>query len=325
MPEINENSSPEKLGAQTKDNPNHAKIDFVHLSPFVRFVNYNSGPYYSYFIPKRVIYDYEMIYVSDGRLMVESQEGNYSIEQGEIHFMKPQIVHRRYVPQNEFCSYYNLHFDLKYTGEDFSAEIYTRPCEEKVTEVPIDEDLLNRMVYELSELELPVKMMLSDPARLIAVMEEMLRSFRGEEFGYQLVLTADLLKVLSLVAEEKKNENQSREFSYYSDQINKFTLHLLNHYHEKINLDAVARTLGISSTHLRKVFKSIEQKTPQEYLIDLRIEKAKEYIAEGKYSMTEISSMVGYDDIHYFSRIFKKREKLSPTEYLALCRGEPGQ
>lgn len=296
---------------------NYTKINFLEISPFVRFVNYNSGPAYSYFIPKRIIYDFEMIYITEGKLMVESEEGNYSIDEGEIHFMKPKVIHKRYVPNDTFCSYYNLHFDLKYTGQDFAPDVYTKPCEEKIKEVPVNGILLNRMVYELSEMDLPTKMSILEPTRIVNVLDEMLDAYRKREFGYQLVLTANLLKILSITAENNRNNNQTTTFSCYSDQINKFTLYLLNHYQEKINLDEVARRMGMSSTYLRKIFKSIEQKTPQEYLIDLRIQKAKDLMKERKRSITEISNLVGYDDVHYFSRIFKKKENMTPTQYMA--------
>ena len=56
-------------------------------------------------------------------------------------------------------------------------------------------------------------------------------------------------------------------------------------------------------------------RAPHEYIIDYRMEQAKKLIASGKFNISEVSFMVGYDDIHYFSRLFKQKVGCTPTEY----------
>lgn len=297
---------------------NSKKIDFSDVSPFVRFANRNSLPSYEHFVPIRVIYDYEVIYVCEGRLIIESDEGNYTLEQGDIHFMKPLIKHTHYIADGEYCVYYYVHFDLKYmeNNKEFSLEEeYIKPCENRMKEVPINMEIMDRMIYELSEMELPLKMHLIEYTKCTQIFEEIVSVFRKKNFGFQLILTSDMLRIMSIVAENMRMDHKSKRYTYNSEQIEKFTRYLLSHYMEKINLDEITKQLGFSETYLRKIFKSIENKTPKEYLIDLRIEKAKEYIKEGKKSITEISLLVGCDDIHYFSRLFKIKEGVSPTEY----------
>ena len=70
------------------------------------------------------------------------------------------------------------------------------------------------------------------------------------------------------------------------------------------------------SDHLRRRFKKTVGMTPTEYLIDLRLNHAKKLLTEHKgYTISEISTMCGYYDSRYFSRLFKKRLGVTPREF----------
>jgi AraC-like DNA-binding protein/mannose-6-phosphate isomerase-like protein (cupin superfamily) len=74
-----------------------------------------------------------------------------------------------------------------------------------------------------------------------------------------------------------------------------------------------------SDDHLRRRFKKSTGHTPVEYLANLRVEYAKKLMTENsmlRYSIAEISVMSGYYDSHYFSRIFKKKTGMAPSEFL---------
>lgn len=55
--------------------------------------------------------------------------------------------------------------------------------------------------------------------------------------------------------------------------------------------------------------------TPMQYIISVRMTNAQQLLGTTEYNITEIASVVGYDNPLYFSRLFKKQTGLSPTEY----------
>lgn len=57
-------------------------------------------------------------------------------------------------------------------------------------------------------------------------------------------------------------------------------------------------------------------RAPLEYIIDYRMEQAKKLFMTGKYNISEVGYMVGYDDMHYFSRLFKQKVGCSPTAFI---------
>lgn len=82
-----------------------------------------------------------------------------------------------------------------------------------------------------------------------------------------------------------------------------------------ISLDSVSRLLGINSSYLSTAFKRCTGVNFIDYLTDLRLSAAKELLLDPLRSTQEIAGMVGYDSPSYFTRAFKKRTGLTPTEY----------
>ena len=86
-------------------------------------------------------------------------------------------------------------------------------------------------------------------------------------------------------------------------------------YKKDISLTDVSRQVDVSPYYFSKIFKDETGENFVEYLTNIRIEKAKELLLETEYSMKEICAQVGYSDPNYFSRAFKKKVGVTPTEF----------
>ena len=96
--------------------------------------------------------------------------------------------------------------------------------------------------------------------------------------------------------------------------------YLDKHYREALSLQSVADILGVSAGYLSKCFKAQGGSSFTEYLTDIRIEAAKKMMRETGESITEISYAVGFSDPGYFSKCFRKKEDITPSEYVAIQR-----
>lgn len=82
-----------------------------------------------------------------------------------------------------------------------------------------------------------------------------------------------------------------------------------------ISLDSVSAMLGLNASYFSALFKRTFQVNFLDYLTELRMEAAKELLRDPLRSTAEVAGMVGYESANYFTRAFKKKVGMTPTEY----------
>ncbi len=103
----------------------------------------------------------------------------------------------------------------------------------------------------------------------------------------------------------------------YSNRIVQATKEYLeNHYTEDISLEDVAEQVNISPQYFSKLIKKTTGFNFIDWLSMLRVKKAKELLSSSNMTVKEVCFLVGYKDPNYFSRIFKKRIGLTPSEFV---------
>ena len=91
--------------------------------------------------------------------------------------------------------------------------------------------------------------------------------------------------------------------------------YLEDNYMFDLSLDSVGEILHMSPAYLSAQFKKYQKMNFLDCLTELRINAAKELLADPFRSSAEVASMVGYEDASYFARAFKKRTGMTPTQY----------
>lgn len=86
-------------------------------------------------------------------------------------------------------------------------------------------------------------------------------------------------------------------------------------YAKQLKLEYMGAMAGFNSSYFSALFKKETGKNFSEYLIEVRIQKAKELLIEKNLSIPEIAERVGYSDMKYFNKIFKKETDLTPSEF----------
>ena len=97
--------------------------------------------------------------------------------------------------------------------------------------------------------------------------------------------------------------------------IHKAKNYIKEHYKDEITLEDVASHIHLNPIYFSRLFKEKTGQTFMQYLTEIRMEKAKDYLINTDMSINEIANSVGYQDSKYFSRIFKKECKIIPNLY----------
>ena len=103
------------------------------------------------------------------------------------------------------------------------------------------------------------------------------------------------------------------------DAIQRVKLYIDGHYSDDISIDHVAESLNMSVSYMAHSFKNLIGYSPGQYIIRRRIGEAQTLLSLTDSSITQISSLVGYDNSNYFSTIFSKMVRLSPKQYRQYC------
>lgn len=117
--------------------------------------------------------------------------------------------------------------------------------------------------------------------------------------------------IAELTMQVRQRMEQSKGPGYIDqcrDYINK-------HYREKIYLDDIADTLGISSAYLSKIFARETGMRIQDYIVTVRVEHAANLLVYSEESISHIGEYVNFPTQSYFGKVFKKLKGLTPKEY----------
>lgn len=93
-------------------------------------------------------------------------------------------------------------------------------------------------------------------------------------------------------------------------------------YMHHISMAEIAGEAFLSTTYLTRIFKEATGKSPIDYLISVRLERACVLLEDKRYSVQEVAKNVGYDDPYYFSKLFKKYVGAAPSHYKRGSRAE---
>ena len=147
------------------------------------------------------------------------------------------------------------------------------------------------------------------PPHLSALMESFHRAGTLQDGGEMLV---HLLKYLFFEQYLFSNAPRTQKID---DDIRSVTAYMEAHLSEKIDVDDLAARVYLSHTGLIWKFKRQVGVSPLQYLIELRMQRAKELLLTGTLSVSEIAERCGYPNAYYFTNAFRKHTGKSPTAF----------
>ena len=121
----------------------------------------------------------------------------------------------------------------------------------------------------------------------------------------EFLLAGKLFQMLSELLAEKKHRN------HYVRQVRDY---IKSSYMNEIRVEQIAENLNLDRRYLSRLFKKKMGQTIQEYLIIVRMDEAKRYLAEGR-SVSETATLCGYTDTCNFSKMFKRVCGISPANW----------
>ncbi|MDD4515228.1 AraC family transcriptional regulator [Massilibacteroides sp.] len=150
-------------------------------------------------------------------------------------------------------------------------------------------------------------------ATIINLYEDILKLASKEKSGYQQMASSILLHILGSVY--YKDKNNSFSDPYIVDKINQAQILMKEQAENPIQPEEVAAQLGLGYSWFRRMFKEYTGVSPNQYLLQQKLLRAKELLTTTQLNVSEIAYQLKFDNTGQFSTFFKKREGLTPSEF----------
>ncbi len=127
----------------------------------------------------------------------------------------------------------------------------------------------------------------------------------------QTRLRANVQEILCCIIQESYHRSLSLKEGYAEQAL----IYMENNFSSYITNDDIANAVGISSSHLRLLFKKHYGVSLRQRLNEIRVRRAKELLSSGMFTLAEVARTCGFQNEYYFSRVFKQLTGISPGKY----------
>jgi AraC-like DNA-binding protein len=159
----------------------------------------------------------------------------------------------------------------------------------------------------------------SDTQELIRLMRTTIEEAGSNREGKLFMLESLCTQIDITLLRKAKNgrlTGKHNDKAYDKNGIKKVIDYFREHYgNNSYSFLEIADIANLSPYHLIRAFKQQTGKTPYEYLVDLKIDKAKELLENYRYSVTEICFLCGFNNHSHFTTLFKRKVGVPPSEY----------
>ena len=252
----------------------------------------------------------ELTLITEGACIYHLNLKDYPAEAGDLLFIPPMLLHSILrtgdVPMRSETYVFHLNF-LGGNSADICSMKYFTP-------------LLNQ------EYSLPCLIKKSHPAydSLLGIFRQISSLYDKQPAGYELALKSAFLQAVFLLLPYSSRESGTPGAWRLASEKLKTVLHYMEtHYDTSLSIRELAGLCCFSEYHFMRFFKKHTGMTCVEYLNSLRLEKAVQLFEQGHTSILDVSLSVGFNNLSYFHRAFKKRYGITPRDFLMRCAGGP--
>lgn len=264
----------------------------IVYEPIVSSINIKEilGYYYqvrnaNYVFPGEKHEFWELTFIDNGELETTVDGETYKLDEMDLILYSPGQYHTQKTGDAKSCSYLTLLFDM----------------------VAPDPFLLTNRVYHAHRdihtalnnfIKISSNAMLYDSELMLCYLKELIIK----------ILQYDFLESSPIASTPMQQR-------FENELLNEIVIYINENIYEQLTIEEICLKFSISRSSLQTLFKNNLSVAPKQYISDLKLNKSKLLIKESIYTISEISSMLGFTSIHYFSRKFKQQFGITPTDY----------
>lgn len=247
----------------------------------------------------------EFFYCLEGETLFQVDTEYFPVRAGEAVFIDGGDIHAAHAHGTKGCAFFSLVFDTQLLASahyDAVQENLILPLQERKATFP-------RYITRQDDTGIS----------LLEHILAMMNSCKGEIPGYEGAVKGHLYLMLADIAATGRASNRSstgsRSESSKIERLKTVILHIQQNYAHPIRLSELSALIPMSEGQFCRFFKSMTRQTPMDYINSYRIRQAAELLRQPERKISDIALEVGYDNISYFIRVFRKSMNCSPSEF----------
>lgn len=246
----------------------------------------------------------EVIIVLDGKCNYRINLDSFVINKGDILIIGSQSLHSLTSIPNENMTWASFVFNinmLKSSSTDGALLKYIAP-------------LLNHE----HQLPIIIKDNIDCYSKIFDVIENIIYCYYEKDIAYELELKSLLFKFFSLLYKNnliEKHQSKNNLTINTTDKIKLVLNYINDHYSEDISINTLADLCQYSEYHFMRFFKKHIGLTCIQYINNLRLEKSSLLLTSTNNAIMDISLEVGFDNLSYFNKLFKRKYNLTPKKF----------
>lgn len=225
---------------------------------------------------------YDLTYICGGRAVYIIDGIPHNLAKGDCIFVPRGSSREAYTDSKDPVHLFAINFNILFS--EFDADIFS----------------------------LPLIMHLGDDQYLADIFKRMNRLWLEREFSYKTELSGMLIIAISHLERYKLKLSG---INLIDNRVEIIKQHVVNNFGEKLTNDGLSLLVNLHPVYMGKLFHKTMGYTVKDYINRIRINKACDLLSSDEYTVTKTALLCGYEDLYYFSKVFKKYMGISPSEW----------
>lgn len=253
----------------------------------------------------------ELVYVVSGQAEHVFEGESYRIQAGDVFIINPGEVHTYRTEPGTSIEIINCLFTPELIHESLLKELGVSQS--------MDYYYVHPFLNPRERFHHRLNLMGQASNHVLTLLETMIAEWEQHRPGYLTIIKLQMLQLLILLsrcyADSISKEKKSSRSANHTMLVRRITGFLERHFDKKMTIPDLCDLFNLSSRQLNRVFKQETNQTVTERIHEIRIDRAKQYLAESDEKVIHVAQRVGYEDPAFFTQLFRRKVGCSPGQY----------
>lgn len=259
----------------------------IHYCNYKQFIEAGR---YSKKISKKLQH-HELIFIKGVKGNIAVENKSYPFKEGMLLYVCPDVLHSIEIDIYEPGCFLSVHFSC--ANVSFDDGKWEADSDFEI--LPLHPVLELRDYYSIED-----------------IFKKLVDGWNAKLPGYEFITRTLFQQLLIAVYQNTRKQKESYSSSL---KVEKVIQYMHQNTNARVTVAELAESVQLSASYLSRTFRDVTGYSVIEYFNKVKIDKAKEQLIEGDKKVKEVARALGFIDEFYFSRVFKKLEGISPSEF----------